>query len=111
MEMIEFERRFLEAAKLHGRLMREDPAATGVAYDKAAAARTALRTLPDRGQHFLLACLADSDASVVKWAAASLLPDKRAVEALKRVALGNDFVAFDAEMILEEWRAGRFKPD
>ncbi len=91
--------------------MKEDPAATGLAYDKAAAALRMLRTLPDRGQSFLFACLEDPDPSVVSWAASSLLPNSEAIKALERIARGDDFVAFDAGMILEEWRAGRFKPD
>jgi hypothetical protein len=111
LEMIDYEQQFLEAARLHGHLMIEDPAATGEAYDKAAAALRALRTLPDQGNGFLLACLQDADPSVVSWAAAALLPNEEAVKALERVARGDNFVAFDAEMILDEWRAGRFKPD
>jgi hypothetical protein len=91
--------------------MIEDPAATGPAYDKTAAALKNLRTLPDRGNRFLLSCLQDPDTSVVSWAASALLPNKEAIKALRRVARGNDFIAFDAGMILEEWRAGRFKPD
>jgi hypothetical protein len=112
MEMTDAERQFLEAVRLHGSYTRDrNFPATNPAYDRAAKALRAVRSQPDRGERFLLACLADPDPSVVAWAASSLLPDKRAIEALKHVACGDDFVAFDAEMILEEWRAGRFKPE
>jgi hypothetical protein len=107
------ERQFLEAARRHGLYTRDrDFLATNVEQDKKIAALKALRTRPDRGQSFLLTCLADSDPSVVTAAASHLLPDKRAVEALERVARGGtDFVAFDAEGILEEWRAGRWSAE
>ncbi|HEY1425366.1 MAG TPA: hypothetical protein VGF50_01725 [Caulobacteraceae bacterium] len=105
------ERQFVEAARLHGRLTNENPGANHAAYDKVVASRKELRALPDQGQFFLVACLADSDPSVVAWAAFYLLPTRtaEAVAALTRVATGQDLVAFDAEMTLEEWRAGRLK--
>ena len=74
------------------------------------AAREALRSLPDSGQQFLRSCLADNDPSVVSWAAFYLLPFKEAeaVKALERVAKGDTrLIAFNAEITLDEWRAGR----
>lgn len=110
MEVTELERRFVEAARLHGLCRNEgDPVATNAAYDKVIAVLKVLQTLNDRGQRILLACLDNSDASVVLWAAFYLLPhaEAAAVEALERVAQGVDRVAFDAETALQEWRAGR----
>jgi hypothetical protein len=110
MEVTELERRFVEAARLHGLHRNEgDPVPTNAAYDKAIAALRALQTLPDRGQSFLLECLDDPDPSVVLWAAYYSLPhnETAAVDALERVARGVDRVAFDAETALQEWRAGR----
>ena len=110
MEVTDLEQRFVEAARLHGLHRNEgDPGPTNAAYDKAISALRALRTLPDRGQRFLLACLEDPNPSVVLWAAFYLLPhsEDAALDALKRVSSGANRVAFDAETALEEWRAGR----
>jgi hypothetical protein len=47
----------------------------------------------------------------IAFAALYLLPDREAeaIEALTRVARGGELVAFDAEMVLKEWRAGHLK--
>lgn len=85
--------------------------ATNAAYANTVAALKALRSRPDRGERFLVGCLADSNPSVATADASYLLPDREAeaVEALQRVALGKDLIAFGAEMVLKEWRAGRLK--
>lgn len=112
MEVTDLERRFVEAAQLHGFYRNEgNPTPTNAAYDQAIAALRALQAQPGRGQRFLLASLENTDPSVVLWAAFYLLPHEEAsaVEALERVARGADRVAFDAETTLQEWRAGRLK--
>jgi hypothetical protein len=112
MEVTDLERRFVEAARLHGLHRNEgDPGPTNAAYDKAIAAVRALQTLPDRGHRFLRACLEHPDPSVVLWAAFYLLPhsEAAALDALERVSRGVDRVAFDAETALREWRAGRLR--
>ena len=110
-EVVDAEWQFLRAARLHGfHTVNGWPRQTNAAYERAVAARNVLRTLPDRGQRFLLGCLADSDLSVVSWAAFYLLPyrERAAVRALKRVALSDTFlIGLGAETTLEEWRAGR----
>jgi hypothetical protein len=87
--MVDAEWQFLKATRLHGfHTVNGWPRQTNAAYNRAVAARNVLRALPDQGQRFLLGCLADSDPSVVTWAAFYLLPVRRAeaVRALKRVA-------------------------
>jgi hypothetical protein len=114
MAMSNPEQQFVEAARQHGVFTEHDPAATGPAYDRVVAARDALRLLPDKGQAFLLSCLADKDPSVVSWAAFYLLPlrETEAVKALERVANGGTrLIAFNAEITLDEWRAGRLTVD
>ena len=73
-----------------------------------------IREAPDRGESFFMSLLTNENASVVKWAAAYLLPYKpaEAVVALQTVAeTGPPLIAFGAEMTLKEWRAGRLKID
>ena len=113
MEVTDLERRFVEAAQLHGFYRNEGnptPTSAGGNNETIAALR-ALQAQPGRGQRFLLASLENTDPSVVLWAAFYLLPHEEAsaVEALERVARGADRVAFDAETTLQEWRAGRLK--
>ena len=110
-EVVDAEWQFLKAARLHGfHMVNGWPRQTNAAYDSVVAAREVLRSAPDGGQRFLIGCLADSDPSVVTWAALYLLPTREgaAVRALKRVARSDAFhIGFDAEMTLEEWQAGR----
>ena len=56
--------------------------------------------------------LRHTDDNVVLWSAMHLLPYKaaEAEEALNKICQGQGLLAFDAEMTLKEWRAGRLKP-
>ncbi len=127
----------MDAARRHGEKGR-GPAAVNSAYDRVVAPMMTLRTAPDRGRGFLVTCLANSDPSVVMWAASYLLPQRRAIKALKLAADGlvtlvawtgshllpenqaikalrrvarwdTGLVGLDAEMTLREWRAGRLE--
>jgi hypothetical protein len=113
MAVIDPERQFIESARQHGFYTHEgNPRATNKAHDRVVAAREGLRARPDKGRQFLSACLADDDPAVATWAAFYLLPfrDAEAIETLERVARSDvGPVAFDAEMTLKEWRAGRLK--
>jgi hypothetical protein len=112
--MIDPELQFVQAAKQHGlHTIAGEPTAVNAAYDEIVAALQVLRASPDRGQRFLETCLTNNDPSVVCWAALYLLPfkERAATAALKRVARGKSWVAFDAQMTLDEWRAGRLKVD
>jgi hypothetical protein len=115
MAMTDPKRQFIEAAKQHGfNTEVGNPAATNRAYDKTIAAVKQLRALPDKGRRFLSACLADDDPFVVMAAAFFLLPlsEAEAIGALKRVArTDTGLLGLDAEVALEEWRAGRLTVD
>ena len=107
--------RFVEGAREHGLYTVEgDAPATNRAYKKIILALKELRETPDRGESFLASLLQSEDLSVVTWAALYLLPSnpEEAVKALQKVASeGKSLIAFDAEMTLKEWRAGRLKVD
>jgi len=106
---------FVEGAREHGLYTVEgDAPATNRAYKKLSLALKELREMPDRGEGFLAGLIQNEDLSVVTWAALYLLPSRpeEAVQALQRVAgEGKSLIAFDAEMTLKEWRAGRLKVD
>jgi len=63
----------------------------------------AVSSLKDLLQH--------ENESVVVWASLHLLPyeSKIAEDALARIAKKGGLIAFDAEMTLKEWKAGRLK--
>jgi hypothetical protein len=106
--------RFEQAAIDHGKYMKTgNSAACNRAYDKGRQALRELRIQPDRGQTALLGLLNHDDDSVRVWAATDLLSlnSELAIPVLERIAAGAGVVAFDALMVLKEWRAGRLKVD
>jgi len=107
--------RYIGAARQHGEgTLAGDHAATNKAHAILMDALTELRKMPDSGVAFLSGLLSDHNLSVVTWAAVHLLPfrESAATFALQRVAKsGMRLMAFDAEMVLKEWAAGRLKVD
>ena len=103
---------YLNAAVDHGGATQSgDAKACNLAYDRIIAALTILRKLPDRGEAALSELVNHPDESVRTWAATHLLPldEISACKALEDVAKGAGLVAFDAMMVLKEWRTGRLK--
>jgi hypothetical protein len=88
-------------------------AASNRAHDRLHRALRELRTQPDRGETTLLGLVNHANESVCGWAATHLLPltPDVAIAVLERLASGSGDVAFDARMVLKEWRAGRLKLD
>jgi hypothetical protein len=104
--------RYEKAAVDHGKYIKNgNSAACNRAYDRMHRALKELRTQPDRGETTLLGLVKHPDESVRVAAATHLLslkPDV-AIPVLERVASGSGLVAFDAFMVLKEWRKGRLK--
>jgi hypothetical protein len=111
--MMSSEDRFIDAARTHGLATRQgNPVAANGAHDDLVLALQDLRRTPDRGVEFLRCELGNEDASVAAWAALYLLPfkEKEASEALQRVAAQDiPRISFGAEMVLQEWQAGRLE--
>lgn len=102
------------AARQHGEGTEQgDSKKTNAAYDKVARLSKQIKASGPDGERVFLEMLKNEDASVRSWAAFNLLTSQPAVaEAeLERIASLPGLVAFSAEIALEEWRAGRFKPD
>jgi hypothetical protein len=82
-------------------------------FDLLVAMRRELRTRGPEAQRQLLALLNDPDPGTRCWAAVSVLEfapgeGERVLAELAR--LPDSLVGFSAEMTLEQWRAGTFKP-
>jgi hypothetical protein len=66
--------------------------------------------LPERRAIKALKIAADGLVTFVAWAGSDVLPAKRAINALRRVARSDSgFVGLDAEMTLKEWRGERLE--
>ena len=104
------EEEYREAAERHGtNTISGDYKKTNKAYDDLVKVLHRMRQLDDRGESILLRAAQDHTNSVACWAATHLLPlsEQEAIKVLERIASGQGPIAFDAEMVLEEWRAGR----
>jgi Domain of unknown function (DUF2019) len=104
--------KYVQAAIEHGQYIKVGKsAASNRAHDRLHRALRELRAEPDRGETTLLGMLRHADESVRVWAATHLLPlnPDAAIPALEGVARGPGFIAFEALMVLKEWRAGRLK--
>jgi hypothetical protein len=68
-----------------------------------------LRALPDHGISDLISLSGHADVGVQVWAATHLLPyaEGMATSILEFACVQKGFAAFDAKMVLREWRAGR----
>ena len=62
----------------------------------------------EKGQQALLKLLEHNNLSVSGWAATHSLEfaEEKAIKALENIALSKGIIAFDAKMVLEEWRKG-----
>lgn len=90
-----------------------EPGATNLAHRSIVEALEDLRRAPDKGENALRELLTDEDPSVATWAALFLLPldEQSASAVLERIAAsGVPLIAFNAQMTLREWKAGRLNP-
>jgi hypothetical protein len=81
------------------------------AYDQVMEALRDLRAMPDRGEAVLLELTSHQNDWVRVAASTHLLPlnEEQALATLEKLtASANGFVSTNAEVILKEWRAGRF---
>lgn len=105
--------KYVEAAIKHGAASREGDYKTANKAHKALMdALKEMRSLPDKGVPELLALINHSDSFVVCWAATHLLPTQEMIakEVLEELSKNeSDLAAFDASMVLREWKAGRLK--
>ena len=85
------------------------------AYDRMMIAAKAIRlSYPDGGENFFTSLLTHEMPYVVSVAAFNLIPfnPKLARKTYERLAKdGEGEIAFNAEMTLKEWKAGRLDPD
>lgn len=82
-------------------------------FDLLVAMRRELRTRGLEAQQHLLALLNDPDPGTRCWAAVSVLefaPGEGERVLAELAKLPDSLVGFSAEMTLEQWRAGTFKP-
>jgi hypothetical protein len=105
--------RYIAAAAEHGRCTENGDFKRGnAAYDRMIAALAELRGRADRGQSVLVELLVHPNRWVRLDAAVHLLPlrTELATTTLETLASGpRSEMAFEAKMILREWRAGRLK--
>lgn len=103
---------YVESAKKHGQAMaRSDPKSANQAVTQLRQALAVLRS-SGAGGEALVSLLDSANSSVRGWAARDLLlthPD-RAQAVLERLAKEPGEVGLDAEITLQEWRAGRLVP-
>jgi hypothetical protein len=101
---------YREAARAHARATLDGNSLA--AYENAAVIAAVHRELRQRHrQSALLALLDDPERGVRGWAGAHALEfaPEQAEAALSALAESSDLIAFDAEMTLQEWRAGRLR--
>ncbi len=103
-------KQYASSAKRHGHATNSgDSSAANAAHDDLYAV---FRELKKSGK---LACLEpllqNSNVDVRCWAATHylLVDERRATKALKALSKGSGIAAFDAEMVLAEWKAGRLE--
>jgi predicted TIM-barrel enzyme len=106
--------RFREASAAQGVAMDKGMAdAANDAHDAQALVLQRMRALPDNGRSVLVGLLQDADPYVRSHAATALLPidEAPALAVLEEVAKLRrmPIVSFNAEMVLQEWRAGRLR--
>ena len=105
---------YKNAAERHGKYTQSSNSAkANTAYYELRSILKKLRCQPDRGESFLTELLQNHNIAVATWAATHLLPihEEMAVKKLKFLAAGDDLIAFDAEIVLDEWRSGRLVID
>jgi hypothetical protein len=102
-----------EAAAQHGQASREgEHRVANAQYKRIVAVWKELRSRGEAGRAALVRLMGSSNPHVRAWAASHVLEfDPRSAEAeLERLANGPPSIArLDAEMTLQEWRAGNLK--
>src|SRR6266852_3714876 len=105
--------RYIDAASQHGDCTeRGDYKVGNAAYERLTRARGELKQLPDRGEGVLMKLVAHPNEWVRAAASEHLLPlrEQLGIALLEQLAASpSRQVAFDAKMVLREWRAGRLK--
>lgn len=112
MSIVDAQKEFIDAAIRQGDSTElGDSKAANAAFDRKTAARRALGSCTDRGATVFRSLLGHPHANVRLSAATSLLPldEEKATAALESIAQLPGFVGFNAEIVLEEWRAGRLQ--
>lgn len=105
---------YRQAALLHGRATATGDYQVGNQQaDQLAKVYSALKSKGTAAVALLGSLLQDEDDSVACWAATHLLPyqEPQAIATLTRVAATSGIVGFTASITLQEWQAGRLKPD
>lgn len=104
---------YAECAVKHGAATEDgDHEEANANADVVAAVFREMRRRGTESKEKLVGLLENENLSVQCWAATHSLETapKRAQEVLERLAnISNSFIGLDAEMTLEEWRAGRLK--
>ena len=102
--------RYAEAAAQHYSAISAGKSALAKeADDELFRALKELRALPDKGITDLISLTSHVDVGVRVWAATHLLPyaESMAASILESACTQKGISAFDAKMVLYEWRAGR----
>ena len=105
-----FGKAYVRAAVAHGAAIdRGDSKKANAAHAKLMYALEKIRAASDRGLSVLTVLLVHEDPSVRCWAATHTLPldEKAAITTLTQLTSEPSMVGFGAEMVLEEWKAGR----
>lgn len=104
---------YVDAAKKHGVASKcGDHKAANKAYKSLIVALNKIRTEPDKGAASLRGLLTNSDSFVICSAATHLLPLQEMIAKMALKSLVDnetELVAFNAQMVLREWEAGRLK--
>jgi hypothetical protein len=103
-------KRYIAAASQHGACSETGDYKVGnAAYDRMTKAQQDLKKLPDRGVAVLMKLIEHPNDWVKSAAGAHLLAlrEELACAVLERLAAGSSrHVAYDAKLVLREWRAG-----
>ena len=80
-------------------------------YDKLKTVLKQIKEFGDDGGLALLSLLEDNNQSIRCWAATDSLRfnESKAKKALKKLSKEDGIIAFDAKMVLKEWRKGTLK--
>ena len=103
---------FVTAARAHGAATQEgDDEAANKQHDALIAALQSLRASAVDWPEILQDALSDADPHVRGWAATHLLAvgPEPATSTLEELASQKGIAAFNARMVLREWRAGRLQ--
>lgn len=104
--------KYVESAITHGECTESgDHRTANRAYDEVMGSLRLIRAAGDAGREELLKLLEHANDSVRCWAGTHLLKSdgRAAKKVLKKLASKPGLVAFDAKMVLSEWRKGNLK--